>query len=157
MISEKQLKELLRYEPETGQFYWLVDRRPRISAGDKAGSVSSKGYIRIYIMGKNYLAHRLAFLYMDGSFPLEQVDHINRTKGDNRWVNLRHATQRENHENRKDNADFIGVSRHKKSGQWQVRSPQANGRRVFLGLFNTHIAACYCRHAFNVSSEVENE
>jgi hypothetical protein len=51
------------------------------------------------VLGKVYQAHRLAFLYQEGKFPLEEVDHINHKKDDNRWSNIRHATRVENSKN----------------------------------------------------------
>ncbi|MFW4291481.1 HNH endonuclease [Salmonella enterica subsp. enterica serovar Paratyphi C] len=46
------------------------------------------GYIRIYINKKWYLAHRLAWLYVTGKWPINVIDHINRNKADNRFINL---------------------------------------------------------------------
>lgn len=94
-ITQSQLKELFHYSPGTGQFYRKTSTNSCARIGDKAGSVRS-GYIVIGICGKSYLAHRLAFLYMQGEMPPEQVDHINHIRDDNRWLNLREASH-ENH------------------------------------------------------------
>jgi hypothetical protein len=64
-----------------------------------AGKINSKGYRLIGVDGRWHKAHRLAWLYMTGSWPREQIDHINLIKNDNRFENLREATQTQNHAN----------------------------------------------------------
>jgi len=102
MLTQKRLKELLRYNPETGHFTWLVSTAWRIKVGDVAGSVSTcsgKKYIETNVDGERYRLHRLVFLYMTGEMPHNHVDHINGNGLDNRWINLRQVTLRENHRN----------------------------------------------------------
>lgn len=84
---------------ESGLFYWLVANSNRIAVGDIAGNKDRDGYIRIGINGNNYPAHRLAWLYMTGSFPTKQLDHINHIRDDNRWLNMREVDNRENSRN----------------------------------------------------------
>ena len=67
-LTQARLKELLRYEPETGAFYWLVAKSSRAQIGDRAGGLRSDGYWYIRIDGKNYVGHRLAWLYTYGHF-----------------------------------------------------------------------------------------
>jgi hypothetical protein len=136
MISQKRLKELLHYDPETGIFVWRVSgtgRRPSRQAGTR----KSNGRIEIGIEGRTYYAHRLAWLYTYGVWPNE-LDHINLETGDNRLGNLRKATRCENTYNikRKSNnsSGFKGVSLHE--GRWRARI-QANKRAIFLGHFAT--------------------
>jgi hypothetical protein len=65
-----------------------------------AGCLQHNGYRHIGVLGKVYSAHRLAFLYMTGKFPLDEVDHKNHERSDNRWSNLREVTRLENSRNR---------------------------------------------------------
>lgn len=90
-LTQKRLKVLLTYNPETGIFKRNITSGGKVKGG-VAGS-KSNGYNRISIDGSTYMAHRLAFLYMEGYWPEYQIDHINRKRNDNRWQNLRHVTR----------------------------------------------------------------
>ena len=97
MITQERLKELLHYDPETGVFTWKVDKGTRARAGQEAGCLNGvSGYIDISIDKKLEKAHRLSFLYMDGSMPPEHTDHINGIRNDNRPQNL-YACHRKDH------------------------------------------------------------
>ena len=97
MITQERLKELFIYEPETGVFTRKYKKRTH-NKKESHGWIQ-KGYWAIKIDGVKYLCHRLAFLYMTGSMPVDCVDHINRNRGDNRWENLRDCTHAENRKN----------------------------------------------------------
>ncbi len=86
------IEDYLRYEPDTGKFYWIKKPSSRISVGSEAGSIGGKGYRQIGFNGRNYAAHRLAWRLMTGEWPELEVDHINGAKGDNRWDNLRQVS-----------------------------------------------------------------
>ena len=90
MISQERLKELLSYNPETGEF---IRRHTagNSKSGSLAGTTRSDGYLAIKIDRKSYFSHRLAWLYCFGEFPLTEIDHINNKKTDNRLSNLRVA------------------------------------------------------------------
>jgi hypothetical protein len=98
-ITQEKLKEILDYNPDTGIFTWKVSKAKRIKVGSVAGCKNNLGYILIRIDGKIYLAHRLAWLYTNGDFPLNCIDHINQIKDDNRICNLRDVTVSENMQN----------------------------------------------------------
>ncbi len=107
------VRELFDYDPETGVLTWRVDRPQRIKAGMVAGSRDHKLYLRVKVNGVNYAAHRLIFLWMVGRWPTNDVDHEDLDKTNNRWKNLREATQAQNRQNRAVRADsqtgFKGV------------------------------------------------
>ena len=89
MLTQAQLHELLNYNPDTGVFTWKKRTSNRAPIGSVAGTLSN-GYWGITIAGMRTYAHRLAFLYMEGDYPLAQVvDHIDGDKLNNKWTNLR--------------------------------------------------------------------
>jgi hypothetical protein len=143
LITADELRRLLKYDPETGDFLWRI-RRGRAHLNFIAGSISpdkrGRNYRRININGKLYRAHRLAWLYVNGSWPINHVDHINGNSLDNRIVNLREATNAENMMNcgaKKNNTSgFKGVSWHKVTGRWQAII-RADGKLKHLGIFAT--------------------
>jgi hypothetical protein len=98
-IDQAYLKSILSYDKETGDFYWKDKNRCVRKPDAKAGS-KNRGYIRIRINGIAYSAHRLAWLYITGKLPEQEIDHINRIKDDNRFLNLRDVSHSKNMTNR---------------------------------------------------------
>lgn len=135
MLTQDRLKELLTYDPVTGEFRWLKKRRG-VRSGEIAGNCSD-GYRRIRIDRLEYKAHRLAWLYVRGQWPGDDIDHINGDPGDNRLCNLReanHAQNMANQRRRKDNTSGRkGVARSAaKRPRWR-----AHFRGRYLGSFAT--------------------
>ena len=145
MITQKRLKELLRYDPQTGEFRWRFSR-PGCSKDTIAGT-SVNGYVAIKLDRQRYLAHRLAFLYMAGEMP-DEVDHINRRKTDNRWDNLRDVCRSTNHANSKmhsrNTSGVRGVCWHKRHEKWWAYI-NWKGVRTDLGMHDTLSAATKAR------------
>lgn len=100
-LTASRLRELLHYDPSTGEFFWRTAWCRKIKAGAKAGTTDKRGYIDIRIDGEKHRAHRLAILYMTGEWPADCVDHANRVNGDNRYQNLRQCTTAQNNSNRR--------------------------------------------------------
>jgi len=100
MITAEQLREVLNYNPDTGEFTWRVSPSTKVKVGGRAGcvEVSNGGgkYVRIGLFGGRHRAHRLAWLYVYGEWPSEFIDHINGDGLDNRIANLRSATNAQN-------------------------------------------------------------
>lgn len=99
-ITYWRLKEVLHYNPETGIFIWLKTLSNRTKVGYNAGTHKNNGYMRIDIDGYFYYAHRLAFLYMTGEWPKNEIDHIDNIRDNNKWENLREVTRSQNNKNR---------------------------------------------------------
>jgi hypothetical protein len=96
--SLEQVQEILSYDPESGEFRWK-DAAGKRRAGKAAGCPTDRGYWRIRIAGRSFLAHRLAWLLVYGEWPSDEVDHINRQRSDNRLSNLRVVTRSLNRQN----------------------------------------------------------
>jgi HNH endonuclease len=139
MITSERLRELLHYDPEMDVFTRRVRTANCVKVGDVAGDIDRLGYRRINVNGSRYRAHRLAWLYITGEWPAG-LDHVNGNRSDNRWCNLREATQSQNNANtpmREDNTSgFKGVSWNKHACKWDSRI-HVNDRQLFLGLFAT--------------------
>ena len=135
-LTQDELKRLLSYCEQTGQFRWRVRTGYRVRPGMIAGSLTQTGYIRIGVNRQEYGGHRLAFLYMTGSLPAEEIDHINGVRSDNRWVNLRAVSHAENAKNlciQKRNATgIVGVRWNK--NRWEA-TIIFNGEYKHLGTF----------------------
>lgn len=95
MLTLKRLKELLIYDTHTWLFTWISYTNPanQYLVGKTAGHKSKQGYVRIAIDDKLYLAHRLAWLYMAGEWPVDIIDHIDRIKSNNVFDNLRESNK----------------------------------------------------------------
>ncbi|SCB30271.1 HNH endonuclease [Rhizobium lusitanum] len=100
-LDAERLRELVNYDPSPGIFTRksAPNKYARYKVGDVAGSLSAKGYIRICVDGNVYPAHRLAWLYMMGEWPSDQIDHKDLNKSNNAWDNLRLATNGQNKAN----------------------------------------------------------
>ncbi|MGN6657107.1 MAG: HNH endonuclease [Rhodanobacter sp.] len=136
-INANVVLSLLRYEPETGKFYWLIAKGNR-RIGYEAGTVNSWGYVSIALNRQKYQAHRLAWVFMTGDEPEDEIDHINGIRSDNRWVNLREATTFENHVNvpmsKRNTSGLKGVGLHR--GRWRAKL-NSNGKCIHIGYFQT--------------------
>jgi hypothetical protein len=139
-ITQKLLKSLLSYDPDTGVFTWLVTRPGRAKINSKAGGLTARNYYHISIFGRKYKAHRLAWLYVYGVWPDRDMDHINRNGLDNRICNLRLATHSQNMQNR--HSKHRGVTL--KEGRWRARI-SLNKKQVFLGYYATREDALAAR------------
>ena len=149
-LTQDDLKERLSYDPLTGIFIWKTAYQSRY-IGKEAGSYHCDGYKHISIKKVLYLSHRLAFLYMEGSFPEEDTDHINRVRSDNRWCNLKRTTASDNNYNR---GSFNSIVRgvHVYFDKWRARGDYIEGIREELGNFKTHLAACMARHQWEINN-----
>ena len=142
MISIEELRGLLAYDPETGEFTWRVRVSNAVKSGMSAGTIGKKGYVAVGIAGRYYKAHRLAWLYMTGSWPEDQIDHRDLDKANNAWGNLRLATNAQNTANvgrrRRNASGFKGVHRVKEKdgslGGWRAQI-RVNNRLIHLGVF----------------------
>jgi hypothetical protein len=143
MITAERLREVLHYNPETGQWHWLVTLSNRAMAFAEAGSHRRRRDITIRVDGTEYKAHRLAWLYMTGEWPPDQIDHKNLCRADNRWDNLRLANNSQNNANRPVRSDSVtrvkNVSYYPKKS---VANPyvaygRRKGKKIYLGCFAT--------------------
>lgn len=133
-LTPERLREVVHYEPETGEFRRIESRRQR-SLGLITPKPMPSGHLRIQIDGKRYLAHRLAWLYVHGSLP-DVLDHINGDPKDNRIANLRPASNSENARNSRGRSHSTSGVR---NVQWARRKRDIFAWRATV----THDGKCY--------------
>lgn len=157
-ITQELIKDIISYDPGTGVFTWIKRVNGRVPEGSVAGTYQKyknckTKYIAIHIKGKRILAHRLAFLYMTGKFPENEIDHINGNGCDNRWINLRDVTKSDNQRNAKVRSDnktgVIGVFFDKRYGIW-ASYIKSGKNRVDLGRYNNLFDAACARKSAEI-------
>ena len=123
MITQKRLKELFVYDKMTGIFTRKTTVGGQV-AGTEIRAIDEKGYVRVKIDRVEHRVHRLAWLYVYGSLPTDQIDHINQDKKDNRIANLREADNTLNQRNKTlykcNKTGYSGVSWHKRDKKYYV-------------------------------------
>ena len=142
LVTQEYLKSILHYNHENGEFTWIIKPCKKVCIGDIAGYVSNiDGYIRTSINKKHYLTHRLAWLYMTGSWPEFDIDHIEGVEipNFNKWSNLR-DTDKNNwnptKKKRSNTSGFTGVHWCNRDKRW-IAKIRINYERICLGYFDT--------------------
>ena len=137
ILTVERLREVLRYDPKTGEFAWIEPKNGRRA---KVGCVQFENgrprYIKIEVDAKKCRAHILAWMLMTGARPVRLIDHINQDPTDNRWVNLRLGTKRLNSLNHRlyanNKSGATGVHWCNTRRKWIAKT-----HRRYLGQFDT--------------------
>ncbi len=153
-LTVERLRELLDYNPETGDMTWKIrsSRKSRVKVGEVAGNVSYKGYRQIKIDQVVYPAGPLIWFHQTGSWPVHEIDHKNRIRHDNRWENLRDVTRKVNALNKEPRELPTGV--HRQRGRY-IAQISTGGHQSYLGIYDTveEASAVYQR----ANSKIEEE
>lgn len=128
----------LRYDPDTGLFWWV---RPGLARQmSRPAGTSKEGYNIIGFQNGLYYGHRLAWYFMKRRWPKKEIDHRDCDRSNNKWSNLRQADrfqQRRNSKMRSDNTSgYKGVCWAEKEGRWLV-SITVKYRSKFIGYYET--------------------
>lgn len=143
MIDAGTAREWFALDANTGVLFWR--KRPSrgcVFAGDKAGSIDGQGYLRIKLLGRSHLAHRIVWVHHYGSPPQLEVDHINGDRSDNRIANLRDVDRAANNQNRRKSqssnrsSTLIGATFEINMKKWKAQI-SVNKKRIHLGYFES--------------------
>lgn len=135
-LTQDELKRVIEYNPDTGEFYWRVKASKNIAVGSLAGSVNAQNYWQIRLYGKVWLGHRLAWVYVFGRWP-SQIDHIDRDRRNNRISNLREVSGTDNQLNR-------GIQANNKTGHRGIHYSDRRREYVLqLSLKGTRVHCSY--------------
>lgn len=155
-MTHEELKQLISYDEATGLFMRIKKTSNRINMDKPTGWKDAYGYVEITLNGKRWKAHRLAWLYITGALPSGEIDHINRTKDDNRFCNLRDVGRLENELNkgiqRNNTSGYKGVSFQKQSGKWEAYICNQRKKKS-LGVFCTPELAAQARAAHGITAQ----
>jgi hypothetical protein len=154
-IAPEIVRQLLRYEPETGKLFWLPRKcasaaafNTRFAGGEAFTAISSWGYKKGKIEKRDYTAHRVIWALQTGAWPVAEIDHINRVRHDNRWSNLRAATREENARNNRgiegSSSIYLGVSKVRNGWKAQINVAK---KQLYLGRFSNEEDAAKCYDA----------
>lgn len=146
-LTQNEVREFFDYDSVSGQLHWKKAKYKSVVVGKIAGCATGhRGYVRIVFNGRLYAAHRLVWIYNNGSIPEQmQIDHLNGIRFDNRLENLRCVTETENNQNKHNpyktnKTGFLGVSLVKKTGKFYA-CIKVSGKNKNLGHFSTAIEA----------------
>lgn len=126
-------------------FTWKMRINSRTEVGAEAGYISNTTHYRVVTLDKvQHSGHVLAWFYMTGEWPTDEVDHKNGVRHDNRWDNLRPVTHQANMQNayrsitRSNASGFLGVRKHIRHGKVRYGAViQHNYKSLYLGYYDT--------------------
>ena len=168
--TQELLRKLLDYDPETGALIWRERTPDMFTAATRSAewqcknwnsgyvgkpalnSLAKHGYLRGTLLQKHQYAHRIIWKWMTGEEP-NIIDHINGTRNDNHWKNLRSGSQSQNMQNARmrsnNTSGTLGVTWHTTAQIWTARI-QINNHKIFLGNFNNIKDAIAARKAAEI-------
>jgi len=144
-VPPSALRHYLSYDPATGVFRWVKRYgSSHVKVGAIAGSPNADGYLTIVFRGRRYRCSRLAWWFVHGEMPPQEIDHRDLTPSNDRIANLRLATHGQNQRNRalkrNNTSGFKGVRLYKRTGRWHA-AIRVDRRYFDLGYFDTAGAA----------------
>lgn len=136
-MDRNELLKHFRYEPDTGELFWVLPTANRVKKGDRVGYKSSDGYMYFGFKGKTLKVHRAAYLMYYGYLP-EQIDHIDHNRINNKIENLRSSSPKDNSRNhtlqKNNTSGQVGVTWSKSRKKW-VAMIWNNSKPIYIGRF----------------------
>lgn len=140
MVTRELLMSLFNYDCTTGIFTH-TERRSGVVFGSVAGSLNADGYVHISVYKRKYPAHVLAWIYVYGIHPKDEIDHIDGVRNNNRISNLRAATRLQNQQyiskiQTNNKSGVRGVCWNKQKNKWMA-SISSKGKSIHIGYYQT--------------------
>lgn len=165
LIPIKILRQLLRFDRDTGKLFWKVRSRSffpsnracsiwnsRYSGKEAFTHMDKGGYLMGRIFNVLYRAHRVIWAIVHGVWPTDNLDHIDHNRSNNRIENLRLANNSANGMNaslsRANKSGFCGVYFHRKTKKWWAFLT-VKRKRTHIGVFNSRSDAIKAREKAN--------
>ena len=153
MLTQKELKEEVWYCKRTGRFWSKKDRMSGAQIGEYLCREYGARYLGFRVLGIKYQSHRLAWLYVKGYFPENDIDHKDGVRDNNRIDNLREVSRRCNLQNCKistaNTSGFKGVSR--RGYKWEACA-SLDGKTIYIGTYSTVLEAALARQEWEKKS-----
>lgn len=123
-LTHETLTEVLDFDPATGVFTWKIARSNRVKSGSRAGVVHKpSGGRYIAIDKEKFMAHRLAFFYVNKRWPNTDVRPIDANYDNCAVDNLKEVSRVDLQHSRSkvatNTSGFVGVS--KSGSKWQAK------------------------------------
>lgn len=139
-LTAERARNLFSYDLETGELRWKVNKGIA-KKGEIAGTMRPDGYRQSSADGRVYLTHRLIWLFVTGKFPINEIDHVNGDKTDNRFENLRDVNRVINTENQRNSvtgskSGKLGVHWNSRSNKFIARI-KVNKKSFHLGTYTS--------------------
>lgn len=141
-MEHSYIVSIIDYNPATGDTNWK-NSLLRSSmwntkyAGKRVGCIitsqSGMQYWKTKIDGIPFLVHRVIWFYVTGEWPEDQIDHWNGNGLDNKWDNLRDASQAQNLANAKNLMRGIDPF---PNGKWRAKIT-IDHKQIHLGMFDS--------------------
>lgn len=142
----------VNYDPETGKLWW-TNHYWKTKVGKRAGIQKKNGYRYINFKYVSVFEHRVIWYLHYGSWPKNEIDHINGNKSDNRIKNLRDVDRSINMRNTQrgslNKSGVLGVCWRSQRGKWSAFI-KVRKKRIWLGSFRDFQDAVEARRAAEI-------
>jgi hypothetical protein len=137
----KTREERFKHLIEKGYTYNSINGLIYKKNGDAINTPHNKGYVRVGITKNkksyNLMAHHFAWYWVHKNFDINQIDHINGVRNDNRISNLRNVNHNENQWNRTKAKGYYYNNKKRKF----VSQITINYKVIHLGYFDNENSA----------------
>jgi hypothetical protein len=159
-----RIEQRLSYAPDTGVVSWKTSPAKHIKPGARAGGIKRSGSGIYRVIGfdnceehATCYEHHVVYFLMTREWPVFQIDHRDGDGGNNKWENLRLATESQQRMNSRlssrNRSGFKGVCYHKCAKKYHAQIG-VNRQHINLGYFSTIEAAA---NAYEAAAKIYHD